>query len=76
MRKMHVVQMIKHCHVWYDDDDDNGNGTTPEVSTPTVFFFDRRYLHLKRVFLGDMTYKLLRSSPVPTIVLPRHQETA
>jgi len=31
---------------------------------------------LKRVFLGDMTYKLLRSSPVPTIVLPRHQDVA
>lgn len=24
-----------------------------------------------RVFLGDMTYKLLRSSPVPAVVLPR-----
>jgi nucleotide-binding universal stress UspA family protein len=26
---------------------------------------------LKRVFLGDMTYKLIRSAPVPMIVLPR-----
>ena len=26
---------------------------------------------LKRVFLGDMTYKLVRASPVPTVVLPR-----
>ena len=27
---------------------------------------------LRRVFLGDMTYKLLRAAPVPAIVLPRH----
>ena len=27
---------------------------------------------LRRVFLGDMTYKMLRSTPVPAIVLPRH----
>jgi nucleotide-binding universal stress UspA family protein len=27
---------------------------------------------LRRVFLGDMTYKLLRATPVPAIVLPRH----
>lgn len=27
--------------------------------------------HLQRVFLGDMTYKLLRATPVPTIILPR-----
>lgn len=27
---------------------------------------------LRRVFLGDMTYKLVRSTPVPAIVLPRH----
>ncbi len=27
--------------------------------------------HLKRVFLGDMTYKLLRATPVPALVLPR-----
>ena len=27
---------------------------------------------VRRVFLGDMTYKLLRSTPVPAIVLPRH----
>ncbi len=27
---------------------------------------------LRRVFLGDMTYKLVRAAPVPAIVLPRH----
>ncbi len=27
---------------------------------------------LRRVFLGDMTYKLLRATPVPAVVLPRH----
>ncbi|MFI0432121.1 MAG: universal stress protein [Candidatus Nanopelagicales bacterium] len=27
---------------------------------------------VRRVFLGDMTYKLLRSTPVPAVVLPRH----
>jgi nucleotide-binding universal stress UspA family protein len=27
---------------------------------------------LKRIFLGDMTYKILRASRVPTLVLPRH----
>lgn len=27
---------------------------------------------LRRVFLGDMTYKLVRSTPVPALVLPRH----
>lgn len=27
---------------------------------------------LRRVFLGDMTYKLLRAAPVPVLVLPRH----
>lgn len=27
---------------------------------------------LRRVFLGDMTYKMLRATPVPAIVLPRH----
>jgi len=27
---------------------------------------------LRRVFLGDMTYKLVRATPVPAIVLPRH----
>lgn len=27
---------------------------------------------LRRVFLGDMTYKLLRATPVPALVLPRH----
>lgn len=26
---------------------------------------------LRRVFLGDMTYKLLRATPVPAVVLPR-----
>ena len=25
---------------------------------------------LRRVFLGDMTYKLLRATPVPAVVLP------
>ena len=29
---------------------------------------------LRRVFLGDMTYKMLRATPVPAIVLPRHSE--
>jgi len=29
---------------------------------------------LQRVFLGDMTYKLLRATPVPAIILPRHSE--
>ena len=29
---------------------------------------------VQRVFLGDMTYKLLRATPVPAIVLPRHTE--
>lgn len=29
---------------------------------------------IQRVFLGDMTYKLLRATPVPAIVLPRHTE--
>jgi len=29
---------------------------------------------LLRVFLGDMTYKLSRATPVPAIVLPRHAE--
>jgi nucleotide-binding universal stress UspA family protein len=29
---------------------------------------------LKRVFLGDMTYKILRASHVPTLVLPRHHD--
>lgn len=28
---------------------------------------------IRRVFLGDMTYKLLRATPVPAIVLPRHE---
>ena len=27
---------------------------------------------LRRVFLGDMTYKLVRATPVPAVVLPRH----
>jgi nucleotide-binding universal stress UspA family protein len=27
---------------------------------------------LRRVFLGDMTYKLVRGTPVPAVVLPRH----
>lgn len=27
---------------------------------------------LRRVFLGDMTFKILRASTVPTLVLPRH----
>lgn len=27
---------------------------------------------LARVFLGDMTYKLVRATPVPAVVLPRH----
>lgn len=27
---------------------------------------------LSRVFLGDMTYKLLRATPVPAVILPRH----
>ncbi|MEZ5118220.1 MAG: universal stress protein [Candidatus Nanopelagicales bacterium] len=27
---------------------------------------------VRRVFLGDMTYKLLRAAPVPVLVLPRH----
>lgn len=27
---------------------------------------------LRRVFLGDMTYKLLRATPVPAVVMPRH----
>lgn len=27
--------------------------------------------HLRRVFLGDMTYKLVRATPVPAVVLPR-----
>lgn len=27
---------------------------------------------LRSVFLGDMTYKMLRATPVPAIVLPRH----
>lgn len=27
---------------------------------------------IRRVFLGDMTYKLLRATPVPAVVLPRH----
>ncbi|MEZ5184416.1 MAG: universal stress protein [Candidatus Nanopelagicales bacterium] len=27
---------------------------------------------VRRVFLGDMTYKLVRATPVPAIVLPRH----
>lgn len=27
---------------------------------------------LRRVFLGDMTFKILRASTVPTVVLPRH----
>jgi nucleotide-binding universal stress UspA family protein len=27
---------------------------------------------LRRVFLGDMTYKLVRATPVPALVLPRH----
>lgn len=31
---------------------------------------------LRRVFLGDMTYKLLRATPVPAVVLPRHSDTA
>ncbi len=26
---------------------------------------------LRRVFLGDMTYKLVRATPVPALVLPR-----
>lgn len=29
---------------------------------------------LRRVFLGDMTFKILRASTVPTVVLPRHHE--
>jgi len=29
---------------------------------------------LQRVFLGDMTYRVLRSTPVPAIVLPRHAD--
>lgn len=27
---------------------------------------------VRRVFLGDMTYKLIRGTPVPAVVLPRH----
>lgn len=27
---------------------------------------------VRRVFLGDMTYKLVRGTPVPALVLPRH----
>lgn len=27
---------------------------------------------VRRVFLGDMTYKLVRATPVPALVLPRH----
>ena len=27
---------------------------------------------LRRVFLGDMTFKILRALTVPTLVLPRH----
>ena len=30
---------------------------------------------VRRVFLGDMTYKMLRSTSVPAIVLPRHAES-
>lgn len=29
---------------------------------------------LKRVFLGDTTFKILRASNVPTLILPRHTE--
>lgn len=29
---------------------------------------------VRRVFLGDMTYKLLRATPVPAVVLPRHSD--
>jgi nucleotide-binding universal stress UspA family protein len=29
---------------------------------------------LKRIFLGDMTYKILRASRIPTLVLPRHHD--
>jgi nucleotide-binding universal stress UspA family protein len=29
---------------------------------------------LRRVFLGDMTFKILRASTVPTMVLPRHND--
>jgi nucleotide-binding universal stress UspA family protein len=29
---------------------------------------------LKRVFLGDTNYKILRASTVPTLVLPRHHD--
>lgn len=29
---------------------------------------------LRRVFLGDMTFKILRASTVPTMVLPRHHD--
>jgi nucleotide-binding universal stress UspA family protein len=29
---------------------------------------------LRRVFLGDTTFKILRASTVPTVVLPRHHE--
>ncbi len=29
---------------------------------------------LRRVFLGDTTFKILRASTVPTLVLPRHHE--
>lgn len=29
---------------------------------------------LRRIFLGDTTYKILRASRVPTLVLPRHHE--
>ncbi len=29
---------------------------------------------LRRVFLGDTTFKILRASMVPTVVLPRHHE--
>ncbi len=29
---------------------------------------------LKRVFLGDTNYKILRASTVPTVVLPRHHD--
>jgi nucleotide-binding universal stress UspA family protein len=27
---------------------------------------------IRRVFIGDMTHRMLRSSSVPTLVLPRH----
>lgn len=45
-----------HSHAWVGDE---------------LLVLSSRSGSMRRVFLGDMTYKLLRAAPVPAVVLPR-----